>query len=352
MRDMCDTEETLRRLTAIPNLQITRGALLAQYTRFGIGGPADVYAETPSAESFVAALTVARESGLEYVVIGGGTNLVVSDAGFRGIVLKLIADRIEVDGTHALAEGGAVLQDLVDRTIAEGLQGLETMTGIPGSVGAAVYGNAGAYGHSISERAESVRFYDGNGIRTFDNAECQFHYRESIFKKHKEWIILSVTLALTPAEAAELKAKADGILAIRNEKYPPTMKCAGSIFKNFLFAELPPGVQAALPANVIREGKVPSAYFLEKVDAKGMAEGDIQVATYHANLIYNTGRGTARDLRVLVAELKRRVWERFGITLEEEVQYVGPPDFTLPPDRRDADLAVTGCGSARRDPRG
>jgi UDP-N-acetylmuramate dehydrogenase len=243
MRDMSDTEETLRRLTEIPNLQVTRGALLAQYTRFGIGGPADVYAETPSAESFVAALTAARASGLEYVVIGGGTNLVVSDIGFRGIVLKLIADRLVIDGTHALAEGGAVLQDLVDRTIAEGLQGLETMTGIPGSVGAAVYGNAGAYGHSISERAESVRFYDGSDIRTFDNAECQFHYRESIFKKHKEWIILSVTLALTPADAAELKAKADGILAIRNEKYPPTMKCAGSIFKNFLLAELPPGVQ-------------------------------------------------------------------------------------------------------------
>jgi UDP-N-acetylmuramate dehydrogenase len=349
---MPDPEETLARLAAVPNLQVAASALLAPHTRFGIGGPADIYAETRSPESFVAALDIARASGIDHVVIGGGTNLIVSDAGFRGIVLKLIADRIEIANTLALAEGGAVLQDLVDRTIAAGLQGLETMTGIPGSVGAAIYGNAGAYGHSISERVESVRFYDGRQIRTFTNPQCEFHYRESIFKKHKEWIVLSVTLALSTASAADLKAKADGILTIRNEKYPPTMKCAGSIFKNFLLAELPAPVQAALPASVIREGKVPSAYFLEQVDAKGMAVGEIQVAVYHANLIYNAGHGTARDLRVLIAELKRRVWDRFGITLEEEVQYVGPPDFTLPPDRLDDGSAVHGGGSARRDSRG
>jgi UDP-N-acetylmuramate dehydrogenase len=352
MNYMPDPEETLARLALIPNLHITTSALLAPHTRFGIGGPADVYAETPSPEAFVAALDIARASGIDHVVIGGGTNLIVSDAGFRGIVLKLIADRIEIANGHALAEGGAILQDLVDRTIAAGLQGVETMTGIPGSVGAAIYGNAGAYGHSISERTESVRFYDGRRMRTFSRDQCEFHYRESIFKKHKDWIILSLNLALSAAQPAELKAKADGILAIRNEKYPPTMKCAGSIFKNFLLDELPAAIQAALPGNVIREGKVPSAYFLEQVGAKGMAVGDILVADYHANLIYNAGHGTARDLRRLIAELKRRVWDRFGITLEEEVQYVGPPDFTLPPDRVVGDSALGGGGSARRDPRG
>lgn len=339
---MSTTEETLARLSEIPDLRVIPGAVLARYTRFGIGGPADLYAETDKPESFIAALDVARASGLDYVVIGGGTNLIVSDAGFPGLVLKLIANRIQIHAEKATAEGGAVLQDLVDLTTAEGLRGLETMTGIPGSVGAAVYGNAGAYGHSISERVESVRFYDGREIRIFDNTQCHFHYRESIFKKHKEWIILSVTLGLTRADAAELKAQADGILSIRNEKYPPTMKCAGSIFKNFLFAELPSQVQAALPPAVVREGKVPSAYFLEKVDAKGMAVGDIQVATYHANLIYNAGQGTARDLRVLITELKRRVWDRFGITLEEEVQYVGPHDFPLAPDLGSPERAVAG----------
>ena len=101
------------------------------------------------------------------------------------------------------------------------------------------------------------------------------------------------------------------------------MKCAGSIFKNFLLAELPPHVAADLPANVIREGKVPSAYFLGKAGAKGLSQGDIHVAAYHANLIFNGGAGMASDLRILIGNLKRRVHDLFGITLEEEVQYVG-----------------------------
>jgi len=320
---MVTTEETLGSLAAIPNLQISRNAPLARYTRFAIGGPADAVVETDRAEPFIAALQAVRRSGVPYVVIGGGSNLIVSDAGFRGIVLKLNSCSICIDGTRAIAEGGAVLQHLVDATIAAGLAGIHTMTGIPGSVGAAVYGNAGAYGHSISEWTRQVRFFDGEATRVFTNAECEFHYRESVFKKHKEWIVLSVELELEFGSAAELKAKADSILAIRNEKYPPQMKCAGSIFKNYLLAELPEPVAAELPNNVIREGKVPSAYFLEQVGAKGMQVGDIHVADYHANLIYNAGHGTARDLLTVISELKQRIGTRFGIPLEEEVQYVG-----------------------------
>ena len=320
---MASTEEALQRLAAIPHLQVLEQAPLSGYTRFGIGGPADIYAETADPESFIAALQVAKASGLDFVVIGGGTNLIVSDEGFRGIVLKFAATRIEARDTCVQADAGAVLQDLVDFAIAHGLKGLETMTGIPGSVGAAIYGNAGAYGHSISERAHSVRFYDGERIRVFEAAECQFRYRESIFKRRKDWIVFSTGLHLDPADAAALRRTADDILKVRNEKYPPTMKCAGSIFKNYLLRELPEGVVANIPQQVIREGKVPSAYFLEQVHAKGMQVGDIHVADYHANLIYNAGRGTAKDLRTLIDELKRRVRTKFDMPLEEEVQYVG-----------------------------
>lgn len=320
---MPTTEEAHARLAEIPNLTVSTGTLLSRYTRFGIGGPADLYAETGDAEAFIAALKAARASGLETVVIGGGTNLIVSDAGFRGIVLRYRADRLQAAGTCVMAEAGAVLQDLVDFAIARGLKGLETLAGIPGSVGAAIYGNAGAYGHSISERVVQVRFYDGAETRLFTNAECQFHYRESIFKQHKEWIIFSSELALEPAEAAVLRQAADDILKVRNEKFPVTMKCAGSIFKNLLYDELPPEVAAAVPRAAVREGKVPSAYFLEQVGAKGMERGGIRVATYHANLIYNAGGGTATDLCTVIRELKTRVHERFGLELEEEVQYVG-----------------------------
>ena len=316
-------EETTRRLARIPDLSITAGVLLSRHTRFGIGGPADLYLETSNERSFIEGLQTARASGHDYVVIGGGTNLIVSDDGFRGIVLRFTAGAIRHAGLCVEAAAGAELQHLVDYSIDHGLKGIETMTGIPGSVGAAVYGNAGAYGHSIMERVQQVRFFDGDAVRIFDNAQCEFKYRESVFKRHKDWVIFSTGLHMDNAPAGEMRAAADGILKIRNEKYPPTMKCAGSIFKNLILAELPDIVQPQVPARVIREGKVPSAYFLEEVGAKGMNNGDIHVADYHANLIYNVGNGTARELREVIGDLKERVKNRFGLLLEEEVQYVG-----------------------------
>ena len=316
-------EEAQARLAEIPNLTIIAGAPLARYTRFGIGGPADLYAETASVPAFIAAVSAARASGLPTMVIGGGTNLIVSDAGYRGIVLRYRGEALRASGECSTAEAGAVLQDLVDFAIAHGLKGLETLAGIPGSVGAAVYGNAGAYGHSISERVVSVRFFDGADVRTFDQAACRFAYRESIFKKHKEWIVFSADLHLERADRAELRRTADDILKVRNEKFPVTMKCAGSIFKNLLWNELPPAAAAEVPAGAVREGKVPAAWFLEQVGAKGSERGQIRVANYHANLIYNAGDGTAADLCALIAELKERVRRRFGIELDEEVQYVG-----------------------------
>jgi UDP-N-acetylmuramate dehydrogenase len=317
---------TLARLSEIPNLTVSRDAPLANYTRFAIGGPADIYAETASVDAFVEALAVARASGRDYMVMGGGTNLIVSDEGFRGIMLRFVAREMRAADHRVESDAGAVLQDLVDFSIDRGLRGLETMAGIPGSVGAAVYGNAGAYGHAISESVRRVRFFDGARVRQFGQAECEFHYRESIFKRHKEWIIFSAALDLAPADAAVLRKTADDIVQVRNEKFPVTMKCAGSIFKNFLLAELPAPVAAAIPANVIREGKVPAAYFLEKAGAKGMSRGAIHVAAYHANLIYNAGGGTAADLCALIVELKDRVRRQFSIELEEEVQYVGFAD--------------------------
>src|SRR5271165_4604244 len=288
---------------------------LSGLTRFGIGGAAQRFIETD--DECVLMSTLLGEKGL-WTLIGGGTNIIASDEGFAGLVLRYTGS--------AIGQAGAVLQNLVDYSIAHGLRGLQTMTGIPGSVGGAVYGNAGAYGHSIMEFVTRVRFFDGNGVQEFSNAECEFRYRESIFKRHKAWIILSVELALGAGDPAELAAIAGGIRKIRDEKYPPTMKCAGSIFKNLILAELPPDVQSMVPEKVIREGKVPSAWFLEQVGAKGMQEGGIQVADYHANLIFNAGGGTAHELRSLIRDLKSRVENKFGFALEEEVQYIGFED--------------------------
>jgi len=316
-------EETGQRLAAIPNLTISPGEPLSRHTRFAMGGSADLYAEAGTEEAFIAAMAAARDGGIETVVIGGGTNLIVSDEGFRGIVLRYRGAQIKAHGPCIRVEAGAELQDLVDFTIDGGLNGLETLAGIPGSVGGAIYGNAGAYGHAIAERVVEVRFFDGGSVRVFANQDCRFQYRESIFKDHKEWTIFSTGLRLEPGDAHVLRETASDIVKVRNEKFPVTMKCAGSIFKNLMLNELPPRAAAEVPPHMVREGKVPAAWFLEQVGAKGTRRGQIQVAAYHANLVYNDGAGTAADLCALVDELKRRVHDRFGLLLEEEVQFVG-----------------------------
>src|SRR5947209_2675706 len=166
------------RLTAIPEATIRRDVQLSQYTRFAIGGPAAILVETPNSNAFVQALDAAKSCSVAHVVIGGGSNLVVADAGFNGVVLRFSGHQILREGELLRAEAGAVLQDVVDASIAAGLDGLQTMTGIPGDLGGAIYGNAGAYGRSIQEIVGRVSWTDGSQIHTFDNEACQFSYRD------------------------------------------------------------------------------------------------------------------------------------------------------------------------------
>jgi UDP-N-acetylmuramate dehydrogenase len=310
-------------LAEIPTLTVSAHVPLSRYARFGFGGPADFFAETPDPSAFAAAVRAARSAALPLCVMSGGSNLIVSDAGFRGLVLRFTGAQMRVEGERVIAASGAVLQDLVDFANRHGLRGLETLAGIPGWVGAAVYGNAGAYGHSIGERVARVMYFDGEAVRNFSHAQCEFAYRESVFKRHKNWTVLEVELALEAASASELQQISSDIVAERDAKFPSTLKCAGSVFKNLLAAELPAAVAAQVPPAKIREGKIPAAWFLEQAGAKGRFCGGIHVADYHANLIYNDGTGTAAGFRDLVRELKQRVRDRFAIDLEEEVQYVG-----------------------------
>ena len=320
------SESSTRALDAlreISGLAVREKVGLCHYTRFGIGGEADLCAETASPDAFAAAVELCRRQQFPYYVLGDGSNVIVSDEGFRGLILRFVAKDFAMAGNQVIADAGASLEALVDFTIEDGLKGLETLARIPGSVGAAVYGNAGAYGHSISEIVERVKFFDGSEVLEIDGAACDFEYRGSIFKRHKAWVIFQCRLKLDRADASELRKRADEITAIRDEKFPPTMRCAGSIFKNLHLKDLPEDVRAQVPKQVTREGKVPAAYFLEQVGAKGMRRGGIEIASYHANLIYNTGNGTASQLRGLIAELKGRILERYGFDVEEEVQYVG-----------------------------
>jgi UDP-N-acetylmuramate dehydrogenase len=304
-------------------LHVREDVPLAELTRFQIGGKASVVAESGDEASFLRAIRAARDLGLPWLVQGAGTNLIASDDEYHGVVLRYTASRIMRRDHTIYVESGAQLQDLVDFTISEGFSGLHTMTGIPGWVGGAIYGNAGAYGNAIAASIEGVRFYDGRVLQGIDCAGCEFAYRDSIFKRNKDWIILSATLTMHPGDTEAMRQRALEIRSLRDAKYPPTMRCAGSIFKNLLIASLPQSITSTLPPGVVVEGKLPAGWLLEQVGAKGVRLGDIQVATYHANTVYNDGKGTAADLCALINDLKSRVAARFGITLEEEVQFVG-----------------------------
>ena len=310
-------------LAAIAGVRVHRNVSLATLARFAMGGPAAVLAESSDPKVFAAALDMVRASGCPWIVLGGGTNLIAEDAGYPGVILRFRGARMHVRGNTIWVEAGADLEALVDASVDAGLEGLHTMKRIPGWVGGAVYGNAGAYGHSLHEFVEHVQYLEDGRECAATLAECEFAYRHSAFKTHKNRVVIAVQLKLPKGDADALRARATEIQRTRDAKFPPTMRCAGSIFKNFLAAQLPPDALARVPQKSIIEGKVPSAWFLEQVGAKGMQRGGIQVAGYHANLIYNDGQGTSADFKLLVGELKKRVWEAFGVVCEEEVQYVG-----------------------------
>jgi UDP-N-acetylmuramate dehydrogenase len=315
--------EVLERLEATPGLTVLPKAPLSAHTRFGLGGACWFLADANTEAAFLTAYRILRASGLPWTSIGGGTNLIVSDAGYQGAVLRYSAAEIRVDGTEVHVDAGADLNTLIDEANAHGLAGMESMAGIPGWTGAAIYGNAGAYGQSIEQRVRSVRFFDGEEISEWMREDCGFRYRHSRFKDNKAWQILSAKLSFRHGEPDRLAARSREIRATRDAKFPPEMRCAGSIFKNLWLQDLPDGVAARIPSAKVIEGKVAAGWFLEQAGAKGLSRGDIHVADYHANLVYNGGSGTASDLALLLDEMKDRVLQRFGILLEEEVQYIG-----------------------------
>jgi UDP-N-acetylmuramate dehydrogenase len=312
------------RLAAIDGLTVTPNAPLAGYTRFRLGGPAMLLAEAATEAALVHAVRAVRELELPWTLLGGGTNVVAADAGYAGVVLIYRGTEVHCDGTTVTAQAGATLQALVDAALEHALEGLERMTGIPGSVGGAVYGNAGAYGQSVSDTLARVRSFDGESVAELDHAQCGFRYRDSLFKRTHTHLVLAAAFALRPAaDPAAMRRASAEILATRNAKFPPEMACAGSVFKNLILAELPARAAAAVPPEVVKKGKVPAGWFLEQVGARGLRHGGIAVADYHANLIYNAGGATAAELRAVLDELRGRVEARFGLRLEEEVQYLG-----------------------------
>lgn len=294
---------------------------LARFLTLEIGGPSRYFFEVNSKKSLIKAIKAAKTLGISFIVIGSGSNLLIHDDGYQGLIIKNNIKGIVIKGSMINPEGGILLQALIDRANKNGLSGLERLTGIPGTVAGAIYGNAGAYGQTISDNLTRVGVTDGDKTFWLSKKECGFQYRESIFKEQKDLIILKAEFDLIKGNSVELKKTSKEIADLRKKKYLLGTKCPGSFFKNVLLEKLPKKLRDNLPKDYY--GKIPAWYFLEKVGAKGQKRGGIKIADFHANLFINEGGGKASDFFSLAKEYKQKVKEEFGITLEPEVQILG-----------------------------
>lgn len=300
-------KEKLKRLF---NGKLIEKEPLAAHTTFGIGGPADFFyvAETP--EELVRAVQVAKEEKIPYFFLGGGSNLLVSDKGFRGLVIKNQCLKYEVNGDTLTSQSGVLLDALCQVTLENGLTGFEFLVGIKGTVGGAVYGNAGAFGHGIGDILKSgVVLTEDGEVKVVDNKFFDFKYRWSALKINAAKL-LSCTLQLKKGDKEKIKSQMDEYLTIRAQRHPHKEGSAGCFFKNIK------------PTS--NEGKViPAGYLLEQVGAKEMRIGDAGVFSGHANIFVNLGQARAQDVKKMAEILKDKVKEKFGIQLEEEVIFLG-----------------------------
>lgn len=296
--------------------------ILKHITQFKLGGPAEVVvARNTKKIPFLLEGLIKKKK--KFYIIGGGTNIIANDKGYGGVVVHMKTNTITANKNIIQSDAGVLLERLINTANKRGLRGLETLAGIPGTVGGAVYGNAGAYGEEIKNVIQNVIVFDGKKMRTLSKKQCGFDYRESIFKK-RNWAILSVVFSFSKGNKKILQKTSRDIIALRLKKYKPSLRCAGSIFKNIpVQSALGRRLRNKIPSDKIKGGKIPAGILLESVGAKGMRKGGIMVAHHHGNLIVNTGNGTARDAKYLIDVLKKKVRKKFGITLEEEVQYLG-----------------------------
>jgi UDP-N-acetylmuramate dehydrogenase len=296
-------------LTKMIQGEIRYSVPMSDYTSFRVGGQVDYLAFPFGVQDLQKIVRWCHQQGIAYFVLGNGTNLLVRDGGIRGMAISLSRGFLSVEEVGRgleekliLAEAGVALRRLVECSVSQGLTGLEFAAGIPGTVGGAIFMNAGAFKGEIKEVLHSVRFMDGEGnIAEKEKKDLKFSYR-SLELERKE-IILGGKFCLRPENGETVRAKMEEKFQWRKAKQPLHLPSAGSVFKN--------PVQG------------PAGRFIEEAGLKGCRIGDAQVSEQHANFIVNRGKARAQDILALVAKIQEKVFQEKGIKLEMEIQVVG-----------------------------
>ena len=308
------TDPGARLVAAFGATQVHRNALLAPFTTFKVGGPADWLVEVNGGNAVEHAIAIAKEAGIPLTILGGGSNVLVSDDGVRGLVVRVHGGEV-----HALspslvrADAGITINGLVRWTVNRGLAGIEAWAGTPGTVGGAVFGNAHFRGRLISELVASVRLVSDHGsIQDVPSEEMEFGYDYSRLHRTRE-VLLSADFRVSSGDPVSLRTVARESLAFRKRTQPLESPSAGCIFQN------PDPSRDRVPAGI-----PPSAGALvDRAGLKGARQGAARVSITHANFIVNEGGATARDIRALIDRCKTEVQARFGVSLREEIMFMG-----------------------------
>ncbi len=295
------TEELARVLDNL-GIEHLRDEKMSAHTSFRIGGPASLYVIPSDAEGLISAYRAAKFIGVKTYILGKGTNVLFDDEGYDGAVITTAAmDSVSCDGTRIKCQAGYSMTGLARVALDNSLAGLSFAYGIPGSVGGAVYMNAGAYNGETSFVLEESTYFDTTDgtVRTLSKDEHEFGYRTSSYKSHPERIILDATFLLRKGSYYEIKAEMDDFMERRRTKQPLEYPSAGSVFKRY------PGRY--------------TAQMIDEAGLKGASVGGAKVSEKHAGFIINTGGATCRDVLDLISLIKNTIKEKFGIDIECEV---------------------------------
>lgn len=301
-------------------IKVQENVSLARLTTFEIGGNARYFVETRSENDIQDAIAWAKEKGIPHIILAGGSNVLVPDEGLDALVIKIVSGDHSISESTLKAEAGCNLLHLICAAAEQGLGGWEKLAGIPGTIGGAVRGNAGAFGPEIKNFVSWVNVLDSNTGESheFSNAECQFAYRMSYFKKHPELIITNVHVQLTNVDPEESLRVVEETIREREKRHIQNVRAAGSFFMNPVAPEHVREMFEAEKKTTSREGRVPAGWLIEKAGMKGAHVGGAKASTQHPNYIVNANNATAAEVRALAAQIKNEVKKQFGIDLKEE----------------------------------
>ncbi len=320
-------EDITEQLKQIFGDRLKENESLAKHSTFHVGGPARWLVEVQSADEVTKALQIANAAEVPHEVIGGGTNLLAADAGYEGLVFKIAMNKHRVEAEKIISEAGAFTAVVARDAVKAGLAGFTWGTTLPGSIGGAVYGNAGCYGGEMKDVVESVKLLRAGEVIEVSAAELKLGYRTSALKFSDD-VVLEVTLKLHQGDAAQLKKEQGELLAKRKESQPLGASCAGCIFNNHSFkdeAEIEKLMHSVpkFPEQFLESKTISAGWLIEQVNMKGERIGDAEVSLDHGNFIVNVGNATADHIVQLISMTKMRVRDDLGIQLIDEVQYIG-----------------------------